>query len=348
MTIKLIDNEKKLDFSDVLIVPKTTYAQSRKDVELECQIVCPHSKRELTGIPIISANMDRVSTVSAANVLGDHNCFTALHKFITFEELKCIKHKDKTFLTFGITENFDDIKYKLLAAGVESGKELFCLDVANGGMLCFIEFVRKVRNAYPTSFIIAGNCVTEEVAKLILNAGASMVKVGIGSGAHCKTRTVTGVGYPQMAAVSDIVDSIEDINIVSDGGSKTVSDIAKAFVVGAKMVMVGTMFAGHYENSLPSEARNFKNEHYEYNYLPAIPDETILVPMRGMSSHAVMGTHYNSDTSYKTSEGHETMIPYKGEIERTIKDILGGLRSTCTYTDCRTLYRLHGQEMVLI
>jgi GMP reductase len=333
----LIDEYVALDFDDVMILPSLTKLESRSNVDLTSRIHCEHSNRVISGIPIIAANMDSVGTVEASNTLGDTGCFTALHKFVSDEDLKNIKHKDKTFLTFGIVD-VNEISQKLRIAGISEDRALLCLDVANGGMFKFIDYIKNVRQTFPKAFIIAGNCVDHMVASELRKSGASLVKVGIGSGSHCKTRQMTGVGMPQLQSVSNCSDVTM---VVSDGGCKTVGDISKAFVGGATMVMIGTMLAGHKENV-------DKDLFTRWSWNWDNPSTTIKAPVRGMSSKAAMIDHYGDMASYRASEGHETEVFYRGTIKNTINEILGGLRSTCTYTNCHNIGNLKDASLIRV
>lgn len=181
-----------------------------------------------------------------------------------------------------------------------------CLDVANGYMEKFVNKIKKVREQDPDRIIIAGNVVTPEMTLALLLAGADIVKVGIGSGSVCSTRLKTGVGYPQLSAVIECADAAHGLNghIISDGGCTSPGDIAKAFGAGADFVMLGGMLAGHDENGS------------EY---------------RGMASR-------NTDLKdYRASEGWDLKLPNKGPLANTIQEILGGLRSACSYTGATKL-----------
>jgi GMP reductase len=195
-----------------------------------------------------------------------------------------------------------------------------CIDVANGYMKAFVDFVKKIREKYPQLVIVCGNVVSREmVEELIMNCGADIVKVGIGSGSVCITRLQTGVGMPQLSAVIESSDSAHGLNgfIVSDGGCTTPADIAKAFGGGADFVMLGGMLAGHDESGGELVEDTATGQKYKLFY--------------GMSSSTAM-EHYNGGVaSHRSAEGKTVKIPYRGPVESTILDILGGIRSTCTY-----------------
>lgn len=182
-----------------------------------------------------------------------------------------------------------------------------CLDVANGYMERFVEKVKQVRVADPERIIIAGNVVTPEMTLALILAGADIVKVGLGSGSACATRVKTGVGYPQLSAVIECADAAHGLggHIISDGGCTTPGDVAKAFGAGADFVMLGGMLAGHTENGT--------------KYF-------------GMSSKLAGGMK-----EYKAAEGWELELPPRGLLANTLQEILGGLRSACSYVGASTL-----------
>jgi len=317
-----IENDIKLDFDDVLIRPKRSSLISRKDVLLERNIKFPHAKIEWTGIPIIAANMDGVGTFQMAKSLSKFKMMTALHKFHKISDYKKII-SDYSFVTVGITDS-DEEKLKQIAK--IKTPQFICIDVANGYTERFVAFVRKVRADFPSSVIMAGNVVTGEMTEELILSGADIVKVGIGPGSVCITRKVAGVGYPELSAVIECADSAHGLKglVCADGGCRSSGDIAKAFGAGADFVMSGGMFAGHNESGFKIVNKNGKKmmEHY------------------GSSSDKAMKKNGIDKSSYKASEGKEGYVEYKGLVKNTVEEILGGLRSTCTYVGARELKEL--------
>ena len=222
----------------------------------------------------------------------------------------------------GITENnFNDMS-KIVK---ETGCNWICVDIANGYINKFVEFCRKVRDNFPDKIIVAGNIATREmVEELILNGKVDIVKVGIGPGSACLTRLKTGVGMPQLSAIIECSDAAHGMNgyIISDGGITCPGDMAKAFGGGADFVMVGGQFAGHDEN--PGELIVDENgDKYKLFY--------------GMSSQHAMEKHYGKMEKYRSSEGRKIQVKYKGSLENTVLDYLGGIRSTCTYINAKCI-----------
>ena len=309
--MRIID-DTKLDFSDVLISPKRSQLTSRKEADLTRNFTFLHSNHTWTGIPIIAANMDHTGTIAMAHVLMEYPMLTALCKFVKSTEWGWNKN---IIQTIGLDQELNEIQ--------ESG-DWICLDVANGYTERFNDYVDKMRNHWATKkrIIIAGNVCTPEATEQILLVGADVVKIGIGPGSVCTTRKMTGIGYPQLSAVIECADAAHGLggHIVADGGCTVVGDIAKAFGGGADFVMLGGMLAGHKE--CEGEVENDTMTFY------------------GMSSEEAQLKYYGGKKSHRASEGKKVQVPYKGNVADTIDEILGGLRSSCTYAGARTLKAL--------
>ena len=220
--------------------------------------------------------------------------------------------------------------------------QFICIDVANGYSEAFGDFVQKVRKAYPTKTIIAGNVVTADMTQELILRGADIVKVGIGPGSVCTTRIQTGVGYPQLSAIIECADAAHGLgaHIIADGGCTSPGDVAKAFGGGADFVMLGGMFAGHDEGG-----GKVIEEMYPTNQVDPTTKEPIykiskFVEFYGMSSDTAMDKHHGGVAEYRSSEGRTVRIPYRGNLEKSVLNILGGLRSTCTYVGAPTLKQL--------
>ncbi|OQV18220.1 GMP reductase 2 [Hypsibius exemplaris] len=326
-----IENEIKLDFKDVLIRPKRSTLQSREQVDLHRPYVFRHSKTEYNGVPIIAANMDTVGTLAMAKVLASVDMFTALHKYYTAAEIGGLLTEnpgiqDKIAVSSGGNQtDFDRLKSII--------RELpqlhyVCLDVANGYTEFFVDYVRQVREEFPKMTIVAGNVVTGEMVEQLILAGADIVKVGIGPGSVCTTRVKTGVGYPQLSAVMECADAAHGLNghIISDGGCSVPGDVAKAFGAGADFVMLGGMLSGHDESGGEVMQDGDTGRKYKTFY--------------GMSSRTAMDKHSTKLAEYRASEGKTVRVPYKGPVQDTVRDILGGLRSACTYVGAGQLKEL--------
>jgi GMP reductase len=316
-----LDNDIKLDFSDVLLLPNWSDINSRNDVFIEREFKFKYSPYVWTGVPIIVSNMDTTGTIEMARVLQKYKVLTCLHKFYNEDDIPEDLDKNYYMISTG-TSNAD---LERLDKIIKKHNPYFiCIDVANGYHKKFIDTVKELRKLYPDKVLVGGNVVTNNlVQELILNAGLDIVKVGIGSGSVCTTRLQTGVGYPQFSAVVECADAAHGIDghIISDGGIQNVGDISKAFGAGADFVMCGSMFAGHDESG--GELVEIDNKKYKVFY--------------GMSSSTAMNKYHGGVAHYRSAEGKTVKVNYKGPVEDTIKDILGGVRSTMTYIGAKKI-----------
>ena len=323
-----IEQELKLDFKDVLIRPKRSILKSRSEVDLVRKYTFHHAKSSWEGIPIIAANMDHTGTLAVAEVLSQEKLMTALSKFTTPESLakSIVDHKAMKSFTF-VSSGTSKDDFKQLGNLLDKNPISFiCLDVANGYSEHFVDFIKRVREKWPKKVIMAGNVVTGEMTEELILSGADIVKVGIGPGSVCTTRLKAGVGYPQLSAVIECADAAHGLggHVCSDGGCACPGDVAKAFGAGADFVMLGGMLSGHDEclgDIIEDNGHRFKRFY-------------------GMSSAEAMEKYHGSVANYRASEGKSVNVPYRGPIIHTLHDILGGLRSTCTYVGASKLKEL--------
>ena len=341
--IMRIEFDQKLDFSDVLIRPKRSTLKSRKDVELKRTYEFKHSKKVWTGIPIMASNMDGVGMIDVAKALAKHHLFTCLVKTYTKEDID-INKKDLNPKYYAVSTGTNLKDYKNLTEILSAHPEIefICIDVANGYSEHFGDFVEKVRKTYPNHTIIAGNVVTADMTQELILRGADIVKVGIGPGSVCTTRIQTGVGYPQLSAIIECADAAHGLgaHVISDGGCTCPGDVAKAFGAGADFVMLGGMFAGHDQGGGQIITEYRLNGKIDINTQKPLIDEMKFVKFYGMSSTTAMKKNYGEVAEYRSSEGKTVEIPYRGDINGSVKDILGGLRSTCTYVGAPNLKML--------
>jgi len=315
-----IVDDVKLDFKDVLLRPKRSKIKSRADVDLVREFKFHNSKQVHHGVPIIASNMDTVGTFEMAQALAQHKCYTCIHKYYTVEQWKAFAAANKECLPFvAASSGTADGDFERLVDILENVPEVkfICLDVANGYSQFFVEYVEKVRKAFPEHTILAGNVVTGDMVEALIFAGADIVKVGIGPGSVCTTRKKTGVGYPQLSAVMECADNAHGLSahIISDGGCTCPGDVAKAIGAGADFVMLGGMLAGHDQSGGEIIEKDGKKRKLFY----------------GMSSATAMTKHRGGVAEYRASEGKTVEVPYRGDVNATMLDILGGLRSACTY-----------------
>ena len=350
-----IDQDIKLDYSDVLIRPKRSTLSSRKQVRLERKFKFRNSRHEYEGIPIMAANMDGVGTFEMADELAQQNIFTCLVKTYSLEELVDFFNNDypdnrrtqNIAMSIG-TGTIDFDKLEAVYNKVSNKLKYVCMDIANGYSDHFAQHVKKVRDKFPNLVIIAGNVVTGEMTEELILNGADIVKVGIGPGSVCTTRIQTGVGYPQLSAVIECADAAHGLggHIIADGGCSCPGDVAKAFAAGADFVMLGGMLAGHDEGGGEVITRYYETSELEYevgehlNNRKHKVEEKKFVQFYGMSSDAANTKHFGGLKDYRSSEGREVLVPYRGAVANTLQNILGGIRSTCTYAGAMKLKQL--------
>ena len=323
-----IEEEIKLDYSDVLFRPKRSTLKSRKEVDLSRTYKFKHSNREWSGVPIIASNMDGVGELEVAKNLSKYNMITTLTKQHDLESINSFKEIKEIYNYVGISCGTGLESYERLKAIVSQHTyiQFICIDVANGYSENFSNFVSNIREKYPSKTIIAGNVVTADMTQELILSGADIVKVGIGQGSVCTTRIQTGVGYPQLSAVIECADAAHGLgaHMIADGGCTCAGDVAKAFGGGADFVMLGGMFAGHTEGGGKIVSKEGK-KHIEFY---------------GSSSEEANDKHYGGLDEYRSAEGKKVSIPFRGALDQTVKDILGGVRSTCTYVGAPSLKQL--------
>lgn len=324
-----IEQDLKLDFKDVLIRPKRSTLTSRSEVDISRDYDFLHSKRRYHGIPIIAANMDTTGTIEMARALAKHKLSVALHKHYSEEELLAFfaaqPQSPPSFYSMGITTP-DYEKFCRIMKQSNGLIEYVCVDVANGYTKAFISFIHKLRAGFPDITIMAGNVVTGEMTEELILDGVDIVKVGIGPGSVCTTRRMSGVGYPQLSAIIECADAAHGLRgfICADGGCTSPGDLAKAFGAGADFVMLGGMLAGHDEcGSDIVEINGVKKMRFY-----------------GMSSREAMEKYAGGVAAHRAAEGKEVLLDYRGPVEGTLQDILGGVRSACTYVGARKLKEL--------
>ena len=323
-----IEEEIKLDYSDVLFRPKRSTLKSRKDVDLNRKYTFKHSRSSWKGIPIIASNMDGVGEIDVAKKLSSHKLMTALTKQHDINQIGTIYKKNTFFDSIALSCGTSKDSYNRLNSILKKYPKFkfICIDVANGYSENFSNFVSEVRKKYPKKTIIAGNVVTADMTQELVLSGADIVKVGIGPGSVCTTRIQTGVGYPQLSAVMECADAAHGLgaHIIADGGCTCPGDVAKGFGAGADFVMLGGMLAGHKEGGGDIIEENGSK----------------FIEFYGSSSEEANEKHYGGLANYRSSEGKKVKIQMKNSLDSTIRDILGGVRSSCTYVGASSLKQL--------
>ena len=331
--MSIIDNDVKLDYSDVLLVPQRSSLTSRAEVTTEIEMF------EHTVTPIIAANMDGVGTFEMAVALSKFDMLTALSKHYSLEQLldfytseEYVDAAPLAIYSMGTSptdqekfESFDEELVHANQGGLNiNGPFYVCVDVANGYTKQFEEYLAHIAETYPQYVLIAGNVVTPEQTERLIECGVDIVKIGVGPGSVCTTRKMTGIGYPQLSAVLECSHAARDAGglVIADGGCTCPGDVVKAFAAGADLVMLGGMLAGHNEGG-------------------GTVNETGYVDFYGMASKTAQHFHNGGVAEYRASEGKEVRVKYKGPVDLTIKELLGGIRSACTYVGADNIGQLH-------
>lgn len=358
--ITIIDDEK-LDYQDVLLVPQRSHITSRSEVDLET------NEFNVPGIPLIAANMDSVGTFKMAEALAKHRIFTALIKHYSVEDLVRF-YTDKAnsdiipFTIYSMGANQVDLeKFDQVLEGIQLGNDdldaqssphIVCIDAANGYTTAFRDFVARFKAQNQSTIVIAGNVCTPDAVWSLATVGADLIKIGIGPGSVCTTRLVAGVGYPQFSAVLECAQAAFEsplerpCGVIADGGCTCPGDVVKAFAAGANAVMLGGMLAGHDEG-----LDNLSHNAYEVAVLgkDPLPPKGSKIPFHGMASKKAQVLHNGGVKDYRSSEGREVTVPYRGPVEGTIRHILGGLRSGMSYVGASDLYDLRdGAQFVKV
>ena len=324
-------NNKFYDFKDVLILPKSSEINSRSEINIQKKISFTNNNWE--GVPIIAANMTSIGTLDIYKTLSKHKIITALHKFHKLEDLQKFNEDNSNNKLdpnlFMISTGISDMDYKNLKMILDNFYCKFILiDIANGYIENFKEFCKKVKKNYSNNIIVAGNVCTKEGVEDLINCGVDIIKCGIGGGSACTTRIQTGIGVPQFSCILECINIAKKHNkyIISDGGITCPGDCSKAFGAGADFVMIGGEFSGHDEN--PGDLIEENGKNYKFFY--------------GMSSTYAMNNNYaaNNNKHYRSSEGREIKVLYKGKLDDTVNNYLGGIRSTCTYTNSKNIDEL--------
>ena len=319
-----IITQENLSFNDLLIRPLYSEVRSRDDVSLVTEL----SGGLKLDIPILAANMDTVCGTEMAGVMGELGGMGVLHRGMAVgQRIKAVTTLVDEGLRVGVAVGIHALMKEILEY-IDRGASAIVLDIAHGDSAHALDKVHMIRSLVEkrdsSICVIGGNIATADAVERMWSAGAHCVKVGIGPGSACTTRVKTGVGVPQVTAISDCSQRADEfgITVIADGGMKTPGDIAKALALGADAVMVGGMLAG--TDEAPGEIVYKQGKGYkEY---------------RGMASKRA-GSHYE--------EGASGMIPLKGSAEAIVMDICKGLRSALSYSGASNLEQFHMKAELL-
>jgi GMP reductase len=320
-----INSEVKLDFSDVLIEPCISdKSLTRKSVNIEIDWL------DTTAVPIVVSNMLSTGTYKIAKLLTPMRVFTFIHKEYTVEqhiaELETMQDRRFIAITSGVQPW--DIEKTVAVIRKFPDIGIINVDIANvyANMQGMVNTIKLYREKFPHIQICAGNVATAEPIKHFVDAGATLIKVGVGSGAACKTRSEVGVGIPQVSAIMDCYPVAQSygVHLISDGGCVTAGDVCKAIAAGAKIVMVAGMVSKSEEcdNIVEIDGKKYVNFY-------------------GLGSTTMYNRTKPTEQEYRPNEGRDLLIPCKGSITSVMQQIQGGLRSVCTYVGAENIDALY-------
>ncbi len=311
--------KKAYTFDDVALVPQFNNVPSRTEPSLETWL----TKNRKMDIPLICANMDTTIGEQMAEILFAEGSIPIFHRFTSLEtqEQWVKKYKERTFVSCGILR-IDETR-KLLDLGALG----VCIDVAHGHSDRMFHFVEELKRTHPEKEVIAGNVCTAMAYHDLVNAGADAVKVGVGPGAACTTRMVTGFGVPQFTAIYDCAKIAEKLRVplIADGGIRNSRDVVLALAAGASTVMVGKLFAMTKESAAPKRMSE-KGE--------------MEAKFRGQASEDFQNDFYGGLKGKTVAEGIDFWGPVTGTAKDLIDQLLGGLRSGLTYGGARNIKEL--------
>lgn len=324
----LFDNIKNgYTYDDLLLVTHYSEIKSRKDPVLYNELIPGLG----FDVPIISANMNKITETSMIKAMCDFGATGALHRFIDPEHvvnmiIECNKDRKRKFgISIGVDRNYyNQIILKLFNKNLFDNVSFIIIDVAHGHHKLVYSTIKEIKEKCNIP-IIAGNVSTPEAALYLAECGASSIKVGIGPGSMCTTRQVTGFGYPQLSAVRNVVESIReeypDVTIIADGGIKYTGDIVKALAAGADFVMLGGMLAGTKET--PGNILSIKKNKYKL--------------FEGMASIDAQATFFNKHVDDIVPEGEASLVNYKGSVDRIMSNIRGSIKAGFSYAGCKNI-----------
>ena len=342
-----INSNYSITFDDVLLSPEYSSVKP-KDVVTSLNI----GKIKL-HIPIISAAMDTVTENKMAINMALNGGLGVIHRNMTIEkqvnEIKKVhkflldkkKYNKATInsnnqIVVGASIGVENNAYIRLVELLKVGVDVVVIDVAHAHTKTTLKFIDKIKKLLKNTPLIVGNLATKKAARDLINAGVDAIKVGIGPGSICTTRVVTGVGIPQLSAIMDAYEASKKYNIplIADGGIKTSGDIAKAIAGGASACMIGSLLAGTKES--PGKLLTIKGKKYK--------------SYRGMGSVGAMQKgsfdRYSQEETKNAkklvAEGVEGMVPFKGNTEDVVYQLVGGLKSSMGYTGHKTIKQMQG------
>ncbi len=307
-------------FDEVALVPQFNNVPSRTEPSVETWL----TRRLRIGMPVLASNMESVIGEPLAEVLLANGSMPIFHRFTDqARQREWVTHyRERSFISAGL-QDIDDIRalLDLGAAGV-------CIDIAHGHSDRMMQFISELKRTHPEHDVIAGNVCTPMAFHDLVNAGADAVKVGVGPGAPCSTRIVTGFGVPQFTAIRECADVAEKLRVplIADGGVRGSREAVLALAAGASTVMLGKLFALTEESAAPKRT--------------AADGTTREACYRGQASAEFQQDFYGGLKKDTVAEGVAMWAPVSGSAQTLIDSILGGLRSGLTYGGARSIKEL--------
>lgn len=362
--MEILNKSPELTFSDILLLPGYSKFNMVDDIK-KTNIKTKISKNLEIDIPICSSPMPHVTGTEMAITIGKLGGIGFIHCFQSQQDqiaqVKEVK-KNKVKVAVSISDFSKTGIYhieKLLKLGVD----LICVETAHGFNLQTITFIKKIKKLFPKSEICASLVVTPEATDALIQAGVDSIRVGIGGGSHCTTRLVTGVGRPQLSAITDCYKIAKKFNvpIISDTGIEYPGDIAKAIAFGANAVMIGGLFTSTDES--PGQVISIKGKKYKFSsgmcsnktkYSSGLKLDNIIRDTKSLLKRIIryqknkdFVSNYSQQFQF-THEGVSGLIPYKGSVVPIINDLSGGLRRSMWYLGCSNLDEIKSKSKVVI
>ncbi len=314
--------KKSYSFDDVALVPQFNNVPSRTQPQLNTWL----TKNVKMAIPLVCANMDTTIGEALGSVLVQNGSVPIMHRFTASQEVQrdfVKKFAQKTFISSGIGEDKFDFVSELLDLGALG----VCIDVAHGHSDRMLDFIKELKKRHPDKEVIAGNVCTAMGYQDLVNAGADAVKVGVGPGAACTTRMVTGFGVPQFSAIYECAKIAEKLRVplIADGGIRTSRDVVLALAAGASSVMIGKLFALTLESAAPKR-KTASGE--------------MQAKFRGQASQDFQDDYFGGLKSKTVAEGVDFWAGVPHSAQTLIDTLLGGLRSGMTYGGARSIKEL--------
>jgi len=317
--------KEMLSYDDVLLVPQYSEVESRTQVDIGSSL----DENLHLKLPIISSPMDTITESKMALAIAEAGGIGIVHRYNEVEEQASIAARAlyeneniKIGAAIGMTGDFEIRAMALKAIGVN----VLCVDVAHGHHIMMERCLKTLKDRFGEEIhIMAGNVATPEGFEALSSWGADSVRVGIGGGSICSTRVISGHGVPTFQSILDCASTSSDAKIIADGGIKTSGDIVKALAAGADFVIIGSLLAGTKET--PGETF-FSNSGKKYKVYRGMASANAQKNWRGKSS---------------TPEGISTTVPYKGDVDNILKNLVGGIRSGLSYSGVRSLHELRSK-----